>query len=502
MPDALTRPPRGLLLALALALVVRAVAFPLSLNHYGDAPVRAEIAERWAASPHVIRGFNEVYQFGPVHIYALGVAMRLVPDRDLASRGLSFLLGLLGIAALYALARRLEGDDAATLAACALALHGLHVQASVSAASEAVFLALLCASLERFFATLDSATPRAQLANAALAGALFSLAEGVRYDAWMQAPIAAAILLFHWRRGRVTLAAAATFGVLAAAFPLAWLASNAASAGSALAPLKHIDADHLALAGASIARMGRPLYALFCLQYWPSMLALTATPIVAGLAVAGAVDAFRKREHVELVLLAWLPPAYMTLRGAVLQDFRPLARFTLTTAALTVPFAWRGLQLIAPRARRAVLAAGAALAVAMPVSLALASAGRNGSLAEWARPISPLSTVPPGIAEAAGWLREHHTERDVLLVDGVWDYLDIPLVFYAGFPEDRVIRRAWTNFEAKLAVQRPTLVVAIYQGDLASTPGVSLEGDVAVVRGRGYHLVAKFVYATIYRADE
>src|SRR6476619_2947159 len=117
---------RGLFLALALALCVRLPALVLGVEHYGDAPVRIEIAERWAQEPHVFRGFGETYQYGPLHLSLLGGALRVLPDRYLAPRLLSLLAGLAGVA---------------------LALSPLHIQASSTGASEAPVLALLLGTL-------------------------------------------------------------------------------------------------------------------------------------------------------------------------------------------------------------------------------------------------------------------------------------------------------------------------------------------------------------------
>src|SRR4051812_42554032 len=110
---------RGLFLALALALLVRIPALALGVEHYGDAPVRIEIAERWAQEPHLWRGFGESYQYGPLHLSMLGGALRALPDRYLAPRLLSLLFGLAGVALIWLLAYRMRGANAAALAAFA-----------------------------------------------------------------------------------------------------------------------------------------------------------------------------------------------------------------------------------------------------------------------------------------------------------------------------------------------------------------------------------------------
>ncbi len=65
--------PRGaLLLGLLCAAVLlpRLVLFPINENLGGDAVVRTELAQRWAAHPHWIASMEDgAYQFGPLHLY-------------------------------------------------------------------------------------------------------------------------------------------------------------------------------------------------------------------------------------------------------------------------------------------------------------------------------------------------------------------------------------------------------------------------------------------------
>src|SRR5207248_7949887 len=132
---------------MAVAAAVRLPAFALAWEHYGDAPVRIELAERWARAPHLWRGFLETYQYGPLHLTLIGALVRLLGDRVAAARTLSLVCGLLGVALIWALARRIRSEDAAFWAGLGLALSPLHIQASTTGASEAPFLALLLGAL-------------------------------------------------------------------------------------------------------------------------------------------------------------------------------------------------------------------------------------------------------------------------------------------------------------------------------------------------------------------
>lgn len=465
---------RRLWLALALAAAARLLPLFFGYEHYGDSPVRIEAAERWAAQPHLWRGFAESFQYGPLHLTLLGWFGRLLGDRVVGARALSLLCGLLGVALLFRLARRERGVEAAWWAALGLALSPLHIQASTTGASEAVFLALFLGALVLL---LDD-----RLAPAAL---LLGAAGLVRYDGWMYLPLFA--LLHYWRR-RDTLRALG-FAALAVAPALFWLWVNHHYAGDAFAPIRYIDQDHAALARMALHWFGQLRWRAYSLVYWPLAALLLCTPLLGWFALRGSFHQMVERlPGAELVALAWLPAAYLTFRAAALADFRPMARFAMVPAAISLLFAfgpalarWRALTL--------------AVLVATPLALFAASWNREGALAEWARPLSPVSSLPPGIAEASQWLKREAKPDDVVLLDGVWDYLDIPLAFAAGLPDPQWIRASWTDdFEQRLARRQPTLAVLLYQGRLGDWTKDDFD-----FRGLRFCLAQRYVFASIYR---
>ncbi len=468
---------RSFVVPLALAALVRIVPAVAGYEHYGDAPVRIEIAERWAAQPHLWHGFLETYQYGPLHLTLLGALVRLLGNRVLAARALSLICGLLGVWLLGRIARRERGEAAAFWAALGLALSPLHIQASTTGASEALFLALFLAAL---WLALEE--------QAFFAAVLLGAAGLVRYDGWIYVPLFGALFVV---RGRDSLRALG-FCAIAAAPALFWLWVNARYAGDALAPLRHIDEDHLQLAKMTIAWFGSWQYRAYGLTYWPMAVCVIATPALGLLALWGSARTLlRRAAGWELVAIAWLPAAYFTFRTAVRMDFRPMTRFALVAAALSLVFAAEVLDEL----RRPARAIALGVAFATPLFLAAVSWNRTGALAEWARPISPIGSLPPGIADAARWLKENAGRRDTVLLDGVWDYLDIPLAFAAGLPDDDWDRAAWTgDFEQRLARRPPTLAVLIYQGKLGD-----FTKDRFQFRGMEFCAAHHFTYATVYR---
>ncbi|HET9754361.1 MAG TPA: hypothetical protein VFP52_15420, partial [Myxococcales bacterium] len=275
-----------------------------------------------------------------------------------------------------------------------------------------------------------------------------------------------------------------------------WMGVNAHFTGDPLAPIHHIDRDHLALAKMALAWFGQARYRAYGLLYWPLSMLLLATPLLGACALWGSARCLVRRfAGWDLVAVAWLPAVYFAFRTAVLADFRPMARFVMVAAALSLIFAADALDLLARRPRAFAAAASVALAVATPLFLAAVSWNRTGGLAEWARPLSPIGSLPPGIAEAAAWLRQNATPRDTVLLDGVWDYLDIPLAFASGLPDEQWVRAAWTgDFEDRLRRRKPTLAALIYQGKLGDFTQSRFE-----FRGLSFCAARRFTYATVNR---
>jgi 4-amino-4-deoxy-L-arabinose transferase-like glycosyltransferase len=469
---------RPLSAALAVALVARVAPLVFGYEHYGDAPVRIELAERWAQHPHLWRGYLETWQYGPLHLTLIGLSIRLLGDRVVAARLLSLAAGLTGVWLLYRVTERERGREGAFWAAVALACSPLHIQASATGASEAPFVALFLGAL------LLALKERPFLAAVLLgAGGL------VRYDGWLYVPLFGALLWIRQRNVRRAL----LFCVIAAAPALFWLWVNRHFAGDALAPLRHIDRDHAMLARTAAESFGPWGARLRHLLYWPLAVCVVATPGFGLLGLWGSLRTLRRREPGwDLVALAWLPAAYFTFRSVVLLDFQPMARFTMVAAALSLVFIMDALDLLRPPARAVAMAA----AVATPLALAALCWNRTGALAEWARPLAPIGSLPPGIAEAARWVKANARSDDVILLDGSAYYLDIPLAFVSGVPEEQWIRAAWKeDFEQRLARRTPTLAVLVVRGSLGDFTEQRFE-----FRGLSFCAARQFTYATVYRS--
>ena len=164
---------------IALAIVLRLAVFPFAENKHSDAPMRALIAERMVLEPASAAVPRTYCQFGPLHTTLMRPFIALDSVAPRSSRTLSLLAGIAVLFPFLAFARRLVGQAGAELATFALAFSPLHVQASTTAASEALFLLLWVGALERLLTALACR----RLRTFAVAGLLASLAAMTRYDA-------------------------------------------------------------------------------------------------------------------------------------------------------------------------------------------------------------------------------------------------------------------------------------------------------------------------------
>ena len=327
-------------LLLVAALLPRLVVFPVNENLYGDAVVRTELAERWLRAPHVITAYGDgAYQFGPLHLYLVGAAAVGVGPGG-GGPAVSLLFGVLSVVPLFALTRRLFGWRAGVGAGLAFCRLG-HAPAVVHHGGQRGGVALLHAGAS----SRSSRRRWTRTASGPCSGAavLLNLACALRYDAWMYIPLLSVALLFSsgtgWRRsrGRWASGCCACRSRCCGCRATSWRTATRSSPSKAwTTSTRQWVADGGGAVGALRCRLQQ-------LGFWPGVALFTLTPRVALLGVVGMVEAWRQQPETRwLVLAALVPAAYFTFRAAVLLDFVPLARFTVTQLVLLLPFVATG----------------------------------------------------------------------------------------------------------------------------------------------------------------
>ncbi|WNG20145.1 ArnT family glycosyltransferase [Cystobacter fuscus] len=486
VPDAAPEPSTRLLIALliAAALLPRLLLMPFNENYYGDAVARTELSERWAREPHVITSYGDgTYQFGPLHIYLVGAALKAVPDKALAGRLVSLLFGVLAVVPLFSLTRRLFGWRAGMVAGLSLSVWGMHLQMSTTAASEALSLFLML----WVFALVAQGLDENRMGPLFGAAAVLNLACATRYDAWLFMPLLCLALLF-WGPDRIAgLTRAVGFGIVCLPFPLLWMQGNEMAHGDPFFPIRAVEQFHDAWVKDGIARVGPWRYRLESLAFWPGMALLTLSPGVGLLGMVGMWRTWRTRPDVRwLTLAAVVPTAYFTFRAAVLLDFQPLGRFTVTELALLLPFVGPGfVACVGSRGagvRGALASVCAVLAVAVPVAMGLYTFRADGGLRDSLRPVSPTSTNPVPLMQVARFLKDEVAARGgAAVLDEDPSYMDLQLAFFSGLDDERLARVRWATFRDHLRRAQPEYLVRFDNGRLVKDAGVKWDGGRTLV---------------------
>jgi Dolichyl-phosphate-mannose-protein mannosyltransferase len=472
---------RRALFVIALAVVLRVALFPFAENKHGDAPMRALIAERMVLDPPSASLPRTYCQFGPLHTTLMRPFIALDRWAPRSSRYLSLLAGIAVFFPFLAFARRLiaafdgdgdgarAGDPAATdrrasLAAFALAVSPLHLQASTTASSEALYLLLWVLALERLLAAVATGRRR----TFALAGLFASLAAVTRYDAWIALPLVVVAAGLFARKGRHHLAAhgedgrgpqaaspgaslggLAIFTAAAAIFPAAWLLWGALAGGDPFFFAHYISSDHAALAATAGVRYGALLGRARQLGVW-SLAFVAAMTLPGALLVATALGR-RWRDlpaEIWIVVAAALgPPALYLARGLAFQSFEPLARFALVPGALLLPL---GAALVPLERARAFRLATLASAVAFSIVVWLVATVGRERIWAGAESMGALTRLDGEDRALAAHLRAVRSPGARVMIEPV-SFAEIGIAHAAGVP--------WTESVTLIITRTPGATV-------------------------------------------
>jgi hypothetical protein len=132
-----------------------------------------------------------------------------------------------------------------------MSVWSLHIQASTTAASEAVFLTLLLFALDYLYRGIEE-----QRLGRWRSRPLQQPACALRYDGWMYAPLLMLAVAVSGKDRIASVTRAVLFGALAAAFPLWWMQTNEKATGDALYPIHYINQFHARWVQDGVAWLG------------------------------------------------------------------------------------------------------------------------------------------------------------------------------------------------------------------------------------------------------
>jgi len=415
---------RSLYWGLALWLSLRVAAFLLSRNYSYDAVTRTWLAQEWLRQPKFVyyASGSLTPRYGPLPIYLMGLALKFLPDADLAPRLVSLIFGCLALIPLYQLTRRLFGSQAAGLSLLFGAGYSLHIRAAGIASSEAVFCFFLLWACSSALKYRQEGCWSAFFLSALAA----NLAAMCRYNGWLYIPLLVLLIL---PRGMLL---AAIFLLLESLFPLVWMFENWRRFGQALYPIQAILAEHRALSPGGV---GVRLYNAI---FWPAVLGLSLSPGVAWLFCCGVWRLKRwQREAWWLLAAAAFPLSIYFFRSVILGDFFPLARFVTDTGLLLIPFAAYYAAHYAPGLAR-ILAVSVVFWLFCLIFLSRTPA--LGVVATKLDAVSPISRLEPGQEKIVAYLRRHPPRRGKVLIDHNTRWNELEIIFYSGLPKEAFIQ--------------------------------------------------------------
>jgi 4-amino-4-deoxy-L-arabinose transferase-like glycosyltransferase len=357
--------------------------------------------------------------------------LALDPYAPRSSRYLSLIAGVAVFFPFLRLARRLVGQTRAELAGFGLALSPLAIQAATTAASEALYLLLFVAALERLLAALEDQRPRPRAGPFVAAGLLASLAAVTRYDAWLAIPVAAVVAWLAGGRRPGLARGLALFLACAALLPVAWLVWGGLSTDDPIFFAHYISQDHAQLAASAVARYGPVLDRLRQLAIWAlSFVAAMSLPLVVGAAL-GLARWRRLSPAMWVVLAAALaPPGAYLAKGLGFLTFEPLPRFGLIPGALLLPLAATVVPLSRMRTLRATVA-GAALAFAVTVQVV--AVARPGRIWPGAESLGVLTRLDAEDRALAAYLRAHRRPGEPVMLEPL-AFAEIAIAHAAAVP--------------------------------------------------------------------
>src|SRR2546425_9780794 len=176
-PQTSTQIATGLIL---LGASCRILSYLFSSNAGGDAGVHVALTAVWLQNP-APRFVFDVYP--PGHFWLIGLSSLAVHDVVVAGRLLSLVLGILSLFFVWRLARLMYGMWAGLLSLAIFSLYSLHIAYSTTSSAEVSYLFFFLAGAYSFFCGLQGGS--VQVRHLAVAGACLSIAESIRYEAWV-----------------------------------------------------------------------------------------------------------------------------------------------------------------------------------------------------------------------------------------------------------------------------------------------------------------------------
>jgi len=393
--------------------LLRVLSYFLSDNAGGDALARVAMTAQWLQHP-VPKFFFSAYP--PGHFYFIGLASLIFGDVLVAGRILSLVLGIASLFVVWKLARTIYGDTAGMLAAAVFSLYTLHIGYSTTSSSEVTYLLFLLLSMMFFFSYLATGWNKAWYL--AMSGISMSVAESIRYEAWVVFGGLVVILglmvipdfkLRRWIGFRALL----VFGISGGLWPVLMMTYSWRATGD---PMYLVHSNRTRVTE-TLAATHSPM--LYQLALTPIAILISLSPLAFGAAIYGFMKSFRSRLPAAFAGLT-LFFAAVQIHAILTRGLLALARYSITLGSMLAVIAGYGLERICEKvAPEKTRLAHMVVIVFLFLNLSFVffMSERPQGYSEKFAAVSPRLRFPKRVSEVARFLRTHMAPEDAVVID-------------------------------------------------------------------------------------
>ena len=306
----------------SLGALFRCVSFVFSANSGGDASARVSLTALWLQHP----GLKFIFDtYPPGHFWLIGLFAQAFPDVTFAGRFLSLVLGIGSLYFVWKLTAELYGEWAGIFSLAGFAFYTMHIGYSTTSSAEVSYAFFMLAALYLFFSYY---TISPSLGRLAVAGIALSVAESMRYEAWILCfGLGLACLWLSWQPensgSRLSIGAILVFACTAGAWPIGWMIYCWRRFGD---PFYQITDTNRRVA---ILLMKQPHSHLYEVALIPAALLLSLSPFTILAAAYGLPQALKTRARMAFTILTFYFAAVQLseiARGKVIG----VARYSIT----------------------------------------------------------------------------------------------------------------------------------------------------------------------------
>lgn len=478
----------------------RIVSYIFSANSGGDAGTHVALAADWLQHPTLRFTFAG---YPPGHFWLIALFTLVIQNVTVAARLLSLVLGIASLVFFWKLARLLYGVSAGLLSLAIFSLYTLHIGYSTTSSSEVPFLFFVLVGAYYLFAGVHDQA--AQLGKLAFSGACFSVAECIRYEAWILFAGFFAVLAVlegkdRWPQTRQWLKPVVSFGLAGGAWPVFMMLYSWHAFGDPM----HLVTMNRWRVTSYLAE--HPVSRGYQLALMPSAILLSLSPLAVIGAMYGLARSFTARFAASLAsvtIFFCAVECYEVYTGGLLAT----ARYTLTLGTMLALISGYGLELGLNGLFRSRIALARAVVITLVLLnslIVLAGSELPNPYSEKLASVSPRLRYQKRIQVVADYLRKHLGPNDAVVIDD-YNVESNVIADAAGLPifrGNRAYLLSRTNtipVDEYVRTEHPRFLVYATGGRLEHLITLSKDSTVADVNGVQFRCVFKSDIYRIYQ---